>query len=48
MKLVFILVECGCWSLFIGIVVAFVNNFRLIDNNQELIDNVRDKYSFID
>ena len=44
MEPVFILVEQGCWSLFVGVVVSLVDNSRLIDNSWELRDNVRDKY----
>ena len=33
-----------CWrSLFVGVVIVFVDNYHLIDNSWELIDNVRDK-----
>ena len=35
-----VLVCRGCYSL--------VDNSRLVDNSWELIDNVRDKYLFID
>jgi len=48
MEPTFILVEHGCWSLFVGAVVAFVDNFRLVDNSWELIDNVKDKNLLID
>ena len=48
MELVFIIVECVCWSLFVGVVVAFADNSRLIGNSRELIDNVRDKHLLID
>ena len=44
MEPVFILVEQGCWSLFVGVVVSLVDNSRLIDNSRELRDNVRDKH----
>ena len=44
MEPVFILVEHGCWSLFVGVVVSLVDNSRLIDNSRELRDNVRDKH----
>ena len=44
MEPVFILVEQGCWSLFVGVVVSLVDNSRLIDNSWELRDNVRDKH----
>ena len=36
-NLVFIGVERSCGSLFVGNVIAF------IDNNRKLVDNVRDK-----
>ena len=33
MEPIFIVVERDYWSLFIGIVVAFANNSRLVDNS---------------
>ena len=48
MEPVFIVVERDCWSLFVWVVVAFVDNSQLVDNSQKLIDNARDKYLFID
>ena len=48
MEPVFNIVEYGCWPLFVGAIVAFANNSRLVDNSQELKDNVRDKHFFID
>jgi len=47
MELIFIVVKCDCWSLFVGAIVAFVDNSRLVDNSGELIDNVRDKHLLI-
>ena len=44
MEPVFIIVERDCWSLFVGAVVAFTDNSRLVDNSRKLIDNVRDKH----
>ena len=34
MEPVFIVVECDCWSLFVGAVIAFADNSRLVDNSQ--------------
>ena len=48
MEPVFIVVEHDCRSLFVGVVVAFVDNSRFVDNSWELIDNVRDKHLLID
>ena len=36
-------VERSCRFLLIGVVIAFVDNFWLIDNSWALVDNVRDK-----
>ena len=44
MEPIFILVEQGCWSLFVGVVVSLVDNSRLIDNSRELRGEVRDNY----
>lgn len=37
MEPVFILFECDYWSLFVGVVVIFVDNFWLVVNSRELI-----------
>ena len=42
-NLIFIEVERRCMSLFVGAVIIFVDNSRLIDNSRELVDNVKDK-----
>ena len=39
----FIVVEPNCWSLFVGVVIAFANNALPVDNSRKLVDNVRDK-----
>ena len=48
MEPVFIVVRHDYWSLFVGFVIVFPDNFWLVDNSRELIDNVRDKYLLID
>jgi len=48
MEPVFIVVERDYRFLFVGTIIVFVDNSRLVDNSWELIDNVRDKYLLID
>jgi len=48
MEPTFIVVERDCCSLFVEAVIAFADNFQLVDNSRELIDNVRDKHLLID
>jgi len=47
MEPVFIVVAHDCWSLFVGVVVAFADNSGFVDNSWELIYNVRDKHLLI-
>jgi len=48
MEPVFIVVEHDYYSLLVGAIVAFADNSRLVDNNQKLTYNVRDKHLLID
>jgi len=48
MEPIFIVVEHDCWSLFVATIIVFADNFWLVVNSRELIDNVRDKYLLID
>jgi len=48
METIFIVIEHDCWLLFVGAIVAFLYNSRLLDNSQELTDNIRDKHFLID
>ena len=40
-NLIFIGEEWSCGSLFVGVVIVFANNSRLIDNSRELIDDLK-------
>ena len=34
--------------MIVGTAIAFIDNYQLVDNSWELIDNVRDKHLLID
>lgn len=46
-QIVFILIKSDWRFLFVGVVVAFGNNFQVVDNSLELKNNVKDKHLLI-